>query len=219
MSTSAEYFVNHRRVDRFPWSLYHRALLKPITRVLAEYGPSPRVLIVGCGLEAGMMGAPRGTIFFGCDIDERAIEACRRTFPERAHRFATCPDAYALPSDPGFTEPFDVVVAKEVVEHVLEPARWASVLSTRVRPGGSLVLTTPNYGAYSTLPLLESTVLEWIARRDGYSRRHIHPTKFDRRALADLDVGPDMRLVAVDRTLTGWALVGRWRRAPSTHSR
>ena len=109
-------------------------------------------------------------------------------------------------------ETFDVVVAKEVIEHVLEPARWAQVLAARVRPGGTLVLTTPNYGRFSTLPLLESTVLEWIARRDGFSRRHIHPTKFDRRRLEQLDVGPGMRLLSVDRTRTGWALVGRWRR-------
>ena len=212
MTHSADYFVNHRRVDRFPWSLYHRALLRPITRVLAEYGTTPRVLIGGCGLELGLAGAPEGTSFYGCDVDERAIEACQRMSPERAGHFAVCPDPYALPSAAGFAEPFDVVVAKEVIEHVLEPARWAQVLAARVRPGGTLVLTTPNYGRFSTLPLLESTVLEWIARRDGFSRRHIHPTKFDRRRLEQLDVGPGMRLVSVDRTRTGWALVGRWRR-------
>jgi hypothetical protein len=106
-----------------------------------------------------------------------------------------------------------VVIAKEVVEHTLEPARWARALSARLAEGGTLLLTTPNYGRLSTLPLIEATVLEWLARRDGFSRRHIHPTKFDKRRLEALDVGPGMRLVSVRRTLTGWSLLGTWRRA------
>ena len=210
---SGDYFSNHGRRDRFPWSLYHRPLTRPIARAIAAHGSSPRVLIVGCGLEMSIDGAPAGTQFFGCDLDARAIEECRRQRPDLSERFATCPGPYELPTEEAFSAPFDVVVAKEVVEHVLEPGRWARGLSARLRPGGTLLLTTPNYGRLSTLPLVESTVLEWLARRDGFSRRHIHPTKFDVARLRALDVGDDMRLLSVERTFTGWSLLGTWRRA------
>ncbi len=81
-----------------------------------------------------------------------------------------------------------------------------------MRVGGALVLTTPNYSRLSTLPLLEATVLEWVARRDGYSRAHIHPSKFSTRTLARLDVGPGMRLARIEVAWTGWTLLGVWER-------
>jgi 2-polyprenyl-3-methyl-5-hydroxy-6-metoxy-1,4-benzoquinol methylase len=206
------YFSNHRRRVRFPWSLYHRDLARRLAACVRDAGPAPRVLVVGCGLEPFVEGGPPGAIYFGCDLDPRAIDACREEYPEMQGRLAVCPSASALPEEGEFREPFDVVVAKEVIEHVPAPASWARMLARKVRRGGSLVLTTPNYGRFSTLPLLEATLLELVARRDGYSRKHIHPSRFDRRTLAALDVGPGMSLVGVETTWTRWAMVGRWRR-------
>jgi hypothetical protein len=45
-----------------------------------------------------------------------------------------------------------------------------------LRPGGTLFLTTPNYASWS-LRALESTVLEWIAQTQGFSRKLLHPSK------------------------------------------
>jgi SAM-dependent methyltransferase len=208
----ASYFKNHSRRVRFPWSLYHRDLARRLSAIVRAIGPSPRVLVVGCGLEPFVDGGPTGATYFGCDLDPRTIDACREAYPEMRGRLAVCPSGDALPDEGAFRGLFDVVVAKEVIEHVLTPARWAQMLGERVRPGGSLVLTTPNYGTFSTLPLLEATVLELVARRDGYSRRHIHPSRFDRKSLAALDVGPGMVLVSVETTVTRWAMVARWTR-------
>jgi 2-polyprenyl-3-methyl-5-hydroxy-6-metoxy-1,4-benzoquinol methylase len=215
MSSNNDYFKNHARKDRFPWSLYHHALTRPIARAIAAHGENPRVLIVGCGLESTIHGAPKSTEFFGCDLDTRAIHECKRMHPDRADHYAICPSPYELPREPAaFLGPFDVVVAKEVIEHTLDPSRWAKALSERLVRGGTLVLSTPNYGRFSTLPIIEATILEWVARRQGFSRRHIHPTKFDRKRLKELDVGqPAMQLMSVSSTpITGWSLLGTWRR-------
>jgi 2-polyprenyl-6-hydroxyphenyl methylase/3-demethylubiquinone-9 3-methyltransferase len=40
--------------------------------------------------------------------------------------------------------PFDVVLATEVIEHVAHPDEFLRKLATLVRPGGHLVMTTPN---------------------------------------------------------------------------
>jgi SAM-dependent methyltransferase len=208
----AVYFENHSRRVRFPWSLYHEDLARRLAAVVREMGPAPRVLVVGCGLEPFVEGGPPGAVYFGCDLDPRTIDACRSAYPEMNERLAVCPAGDALPDEGGFHDPFDVVLAKEVVEHVVTPAPWAAMLASRVRPGGSLVLTTPNYGRFSTLPLLEATLLELVARRDGYSRRDIHPSRFDSKSLAALDTGPGMQLVSVEKTWTRWAMVGRWTR-------
>jgi SAM-dependent methyltransferase len=209
----AAYFKNHPRRVRFPWSIYHRGLGRRLVAILRASGPAPRVLVVGCGLEPFVEGGPAGATYFGCDLDPRTIDACRKAYPEMSDRLAVCPSSDALPDAGGFRELFDVVVAKEVIEHTVAPAPWAGMLAKKVRPGGSLVLTTPNYGRFSTLPLLEATILELVARRDGYSRRDIHPSRFDPRSLAALDTGPGMVLVGVETTWTRWAMVGQWTRA------
>jgi 2-polyprenyl-3-methyl-5-hydroxy-6-metoxy-1,4-benzoquinol methylase len=208
--TAAPYFVNHARKDRFPWSVYHRPLVDAFTRILRSR-PGARVLVVGCGLEPTFAGVDDVT-FYGCDLDPQAIEASQRLFPEMKDRLAVCPSENALPSEGGFAADFDVVLAKEVVEHLPEPSSWAKMLARRVKVGGLLLLSTPNYGLDSSLGLLERTVLEWVARRDGYSRAHIHPSKFDARSLRNLDVGPGMELIDVEVPWTRWTLLGQWRR-------
>ena len=208
----AVYFKNHPRRARFPWSIYHRDLARRLAAIVRASGPAPRVLVVGCGLEPLVEGGPAGATYFGCDVDPRTIAACREVYPQMRQRLAVCPSGDALPDDGAFRELFDVVVAKEVIEHVPVPEPWAQMLARKVRPGGSLVLTTPNYGRFSTLPILEATVLELVAWRVVYSRRHIHPSRFDRDSLAALDTGPGMVLVGVEMTWTRWAMVGRWTR-------
>lgn len=54
---------------------------------------------------------------------------------------------------PGRT--FDVIVASEILEHIFAPDRIFSIASTRLNPGGILLVTTPNLGAwYNRLALL-----------------------------------------------------------------
>ncbi len=207
----APYFRNHDRRQRFPWCLYHAELDWRIAKAVRDQSPSPRVLVVGCGLEPRVVGAPTARCF-GCDLDARAIEVCRDRYPDLVDRLAVCPGPFELPSEGDFAGEFDVVLAKEVIEHLDDPERFARGLAERVAVGGELILTTPNYGRLSTLPILERTVLEWVARRDGYSRRHIHPSRFDRRRLAALHLGPDLRLLQVRTAVSGWTLLGRWQR-------
>lgn len=208
--THAPYFANHVRKDRFPWSLYHRPLVESFRRAL-EQKPGARVLVVGCGIEPFFPGV-QGVTFYGCDLDEQAIDESRRRFPELRERLAVCPSQTALPSEGAFEGDFDVVLAKEVIEHLEEPAPWAQMLAARVKTSGSLLLSTPNYGWDSSLGVLERTALEWVARRDGYTRAHIHPSKFDAERLRALDVGPGMELVDVEIPWTRWTLFGHWRR-------
>ena len=208
MRGGAVYFGNHARRNRFPWTLYHGELDRRIGRILTTVVAQPRVLVAGCGLDPSVPNRP-DAIVYGSDLDPRAIETCAARFPHLSDRLATCPDGY---TQPNFGVRFDAIIAKEVVEHVLEPERWVAGLTSQLEPGGLLILTTPNYGSDSSLALLERTVLSWIARRDGYSRADIHPTKFDVRRLTELDVGESARLLRVEVALTRWSLVGVWRR-------
>ncbi|HVZ32972.1 MAG TPA: class I SAM-dependent methyltransferase [Polyangiaceae bacterium] len=214
MTTQTPYFSNHDRRQRFPWSLYHRELERRLAGAVRALKPArPKVLVVGCGLEPFVPGV-EGPRYFGADLDPASIARCRELYPELSDRLAPCPSPYELPTGGAFDANFDAIVAKEVVEHLLEPERWLAGLAARLEDGGELLITTPNYGSFSTLPLLEATVLELFARRDGYSRKHIHPSRFTRERLAQLSI-PGLQRFEVHTTRIGWALFARARKSCS----
>ncbi len=55
--------------------------------------------------------------------------------------------------DLSFPEPFDAVLITEIIEHVAHPDQFLAKVANLVKPGGFIVMTTPN-GAYlrNTLP-------------------------------------------------------------------
>lgn len=211
MSTS-DYFANHARARQFPWTLYHQPLERDLgaflNRVAAEH-PAGEVLIVGCGLLHEIDAAPRGLSFHVADIDERAVAAVLARGDARiTGGTVVAPEA---PIDLG--RRFAAIYAKEVIEHVLAWPAWLTGLRNALVAGGRLWLSTPNYGE-PWLPAIESTVLELIARRSGFSRRHIHPTRFSRESLASALSRAGFEQVTVKPTALRLALTS-WASAPA----
>jgi SAM-dependent methyltransferase len=163
---------------------------------------------VGCGLSHVLLQIDAEHDYSACDVDARVVAACRTRFTDRRAAFAAC-DIYALPYP---DQAFDLVFSTEVVEHVLEPERWAAELARVVAPGGWLQLSTPNYGDWP-LPFIEKTFLEWMARRQGFTRKGLHPTPFDRQRLVRLLEGVGLDDVHIRNTPCWLALVG-WGRKP-----
>jgi 2-polyprenyl-3-methyl-5-hydroxy-6-metoxy-1,4-benzoquinol methylase len=181
---SSDYFVNHARARRFPWSLYHQPIESDLERFLGSVAArgGGRVLVIGCGLLQELDHAPAGLSFTAVDIDPRVIEVVSLWKDPRIEA------ARVVAADGNLREldgagAFDAIYAKEVIEHIVAYPEYLERLRHMLRPGGALWLSTPNYGE-PWLPLLERTVLEWVARRSGFSRRHIHPSRFTRRTLA-----------------------------------
>lgn len=100
-----------------------------------------RVLDLGCG--DGWMTAQIaavGAAATGVEVALAAVARARARHPELDFRFAEIDER--LPVEDGA---FDTVWASEVIEHVADTARWFSEVRRVLRPGGRLLLTTPNH--------------------------------------------------------------------------
>ncbi len=109
--------------------------------------PGDRVLDVGCG--DGYFTAVLAEIGarpVGADVAEAALERARERHAEGDY-------VRILPHGPWpFGDAaFDVVWAGEVLEHVADTERWLNEARRVLRPGGTLLITTPNVGALRRL--------------------------------------------------------------------
>jgi SAM-dependent methyltransferase len=119
-----------------PWvDAFHRARLRQVRRLLS--GVRGRVADVGSGYSLVAMAGPWPFRLYGCDRDLDAA----RTMSQRDGASCVVAAAEAVPFRAGT---FDAVFAGEIIEHLPHRqdalAAWVSLL----RPGGRLVLTTPN---------------------------------------------------------------------------
>lgn len=206
---SNDYHSNLEVTDRFPFNLYHNPIRDSVLNVIAEEssrGPL-RILNVGCGRSQILKKIDPAHEYFAVDIDPRNVELCRQRYADRRATFELCQE-YQLPFE---SESMDVVFATEVVEHILDPVRWLGELFRVLRPGGRLQLSTPNYGDL-TLPLIESTFLELVARMQGFTRKGLHPTPFHHSRLYELLQRAGLEEILVQKTPARLALVASARR-------
>ncbi len=205
---AVDYFSNHRLKLRFPWRLYHAPIVRELQRALA-LAPGLDVLNLGSGPFLELSELPKQKKRFTlCDIDPRALSLAQRIHGAALVAADTVAANAPLPYPDGY---FDAVVSMDVVEHVPDPLPWVENALRVLKPGGLLFLTTPNYASYS-LRALEGTVLELIARKQGFSRKHLHPSKLDTGKLSALLARAGAKDAEIKPISHGWALAAFARR-------
>lgn len=115
-----------------------------IDRVL-RWTRGPDVLDVGCVDHSVDTGSPlwlhgvlrrRFPNVVGVDMSEEGIATLSKSGYTNVH----VADAQELPLD----RSFDTIVAGEVIEHLENPGRFLVAARSHLKPGGRLILTTPN---------------------------------------------------------------------------
>ena len=108
------------------------------------------VLDVGCG--AGLLAEPLarlGASVTGIDASDEVISVAQA----HAERSGLTID-YQSGDVQVLGGEFDLITAMEVIEHVADPARFLNALACRLKPGGLLILSTPNATAWSRLLMI-----------------------------------------------------------------
>lgn len=160
-----------------------------------------RILDIGCGdgaATAALARRARGHTVIGADWSLQALERARlRGLPV----VRATVDGHGLPFA---ADSLDIVVLSEVIEHLVDTDAALDEINRVLRPGGSLLLSTPNLAAWfnrglllaGVQPLFTEVSLRGIYGRPG-SEVVGHLRVFTRRALTGLLRAHGMEIVSL----------------------
>ena len=98
------------------------------------------ILDVGCGNAwVARTFCPAGYPVISFDLAIKNTSEAIMRYPFENHAAVTG-DVFSLPFRPGS---FDIIIASEIIEHVTEPALFVVHLFRLLKPGGTLIISTP----------------------------------------------------------------------------
>ena len=123
----------------------HQHLYPSVSRFLKNVPPGAVVMDAGCGNGTFIsLFQDRNWKLYGSDLSPTGIEVARRTFPNINFFLA---DGQTLYADFLATVgPVDVVLSTEVIEHIYDPRGFLRNCYDLLKPGGTVILTTPYHG-------------------------------------------------------------------------
>lgn len=147
--TQSENYVEHYQTDAQEFDYFEeredpatehdeRRVREAIMRRLPK--TTKTVLDVGCGRAwVARDLCPRGITVCSMDVSMTNPRRALEKYPFTNH-CALVADAFALPFA---DQSLDVVIASEIIEHVPDPRAFVHELVRVLKPGGSLILSTP----------------------------------------------------------------------------
>jgi SAM-dependent methyltransferase len=154
-----EYFSSgpYAKVSYAPYSQYWWSN-RYFAKLAHRYGASSgRVLELGCGMGHLLAWLADCYRVIGCDINSWALSQARQNVPEGNFLVLSGDQTYAFPE-----ASFDIVIAKHVVEHLSRPEQGIAEMSRVLKPGGLLILVTPNLSS----PMRKKKKENWIGYKD-----------------------------------------------------
>ncbi|MFT4060756.1 MAG: methyltransferase domain-containing protein [Edaphocola sp.] len=131
---SFDYFEDWHPVHKEENRRLHQQILRKVP------GNAQLVLDVGCGgawLAKAMI--PKGKSVISMDISTTNPVRAQKIVPSANH-YGLVADVFHLPIKEGS---IDCIVASEIIEHVQDPELFVAALVKALKPGGTLIVTTP----------------------------------------------------------------------------
>ena len=160
-----------------------------------------RVLDLGCGggHNGAMLKKAGAREVVGVELDARAADEARK----RLDRVYTRDLAEFDPAELG-DELFDAIVASDVLEHLVDAEGLLARVTTRLRPGGAVVVSLPNVA--SVYVMAQLVTKSWPRRGSGiFDRTHVR--WFGKRDMVRLLEGVGLRVLRVEPYFTRYAAI------------
>jgi len=134
-------------IERHTFNAYHNQL--DLYRGIARRYEAQTILDIGCAQATlALLLAEEGRAVTAVDIRPQFLEYAKSRYERGDIRFVAG-NVFDTP-DLG---PFDLVFANQIIEHLVYPADFLRKLARFVRPGGIVVVSTPNHDYFrSSLP-------------------------------------------------------------------
>lgn len=181
---------NNLRLYKHPNPIIRYTESKRVQIMLKELGSAGRALDAGCG-EGYVLSKMVSPDAVGLDISRTAIERASKA----SDATLVLGDAERMPFSDSY---FDAAICSETLEHTVNPRRVVEELSRVVRPGGKIILSTPNEKLINTIKDIVWNLGLFDILFPGVPRKqneewHLH--SFDLKMLKEVSEG----LLAVDR--------------------
>lgn len=141
-------FGRNEVIDLNPVIRYEQELRARSVFTLLAINPGERVLDIGCANARDIVELVRiGALVTGVDISESMVDAAKKQLEQVGIDGVTLRvgDAACL----NFPDAsFDKVLCSEVIEHIPDASRALREMRRVLKPGGSLVLSTPNKSSW-----------------------------------------------------------------------
>jgi SAM-dependent methyltransferase len=168
------------------------ATFREDVRRMAEFVPSGRVLEVGCGYGYFLQCALQaGYDAYGIDLSPTAVKRASERLPDRVF-------CGLLEEVPEIQElQYDVIFGSHLIEHLTEPGAFLEHAGRLLRPGGLLVLVTPNIRSL----LSRASGRRWVSYKIPE-----HVSYYDPRTITDLLNRAGFSVRAIDSAYQYYAL-------------
>jgi SAM-dependent methyltransferase len=168
------------------------ATFREDVRRIAEFVPSGKVLEVGCGYGYFLQCAlEAGYDAYGIDLSPTAVKWASERLPDRVF-------CGLLEEVPQIREQqYDVIFGSHLIEHLTEPGAFLEHAARLLRPGGLIVLVTPNIGSL----LSRASGRRWVSYKIPE-----HVSYYDPRTITDLLDRTGFSVRAIDSAYQYYAL-------------
>ncbi len=141
------YFKPGKYADKFALSKEHNRRLKILKKYLKD--GQIKMLDVGCAGGEFIFFVRDLYNWWGTDISDYAVEQAKKLNPSFSDQLTSGPiDAQHYPDN--F---FDGIVAWDVIEHLWNPLEICEQLFRCLKPGGYLIISTPNINSFTSILL------------------------------------------------------------------
>ncbi len=179
-------------------SLYRDRLLKRNAAIAAALPERvERAADLGCGQgDLSAMLAPRAGLVVGMDLAEVMVRTARENLRDYSNVHVLCSPAETLPLR---GEVLDAILMADVIEHLVGPLSSLRECRRLLRPGGVMIITTPNAPVEYFWKRFDGTLsapFRWLRRRSRKPDPPVLEHLFSRRQLSALalDAGFTVRV-------------------------
>ncbi|OGB74836.1 hypothetical protein A2810_00140 [candidate division Kazan bacterium RIFCSPHIGHO2_01_FULL_49_10] len=135
-----------------PESWFHRYREWRIVRLLRpRLAANPKALELGCGTGLILRHLPVGSV--GLDLNPRNLERLKKYVPQAVGRLCDLEAGIPYPD-----ATFDLIVAAEVLEHLIYPEKVVAEAYRVLKPGGVLIGSVPMRSLFWKLRFLSITL-------------------------------------------------------------